>query len=58
MVVIYPCTAPVELNLYSPWHQSSGVHGLISALKDCRAAVIMRACLPVIGLINRLTDDP
>lgn len=34
------------------------MHGLISALKDCRAAVIMWACLPVIGLINGLTDDP
>lgn len=33
------------------------MHGLISALKDCRAAVITQACLPVIGLINRLTDD-
>lgn len=58
MVLIYPCTVPVELNLYSPWHTDGGVHGLISALKDCRAAVIMWACLPVIGLINRLTDDP
>lgn len=57
VVVIYPCTVPVELNLYSPWHWNSSVHGLISALKDCRAAVIMQACLPVIGLINRLTDD-
>ena len=55
--VIYPCTEPVELNLYSPWHWNSSVHGLISALKDCRAAVITQACLPVIGLINRLTDD-
>lgn len=33
------------------------MHGLISAPKDCRAAVITRACLPVIGLINGLADD-
>lgn len=57
VVVIYPCTVPVELNLYSPWDWNSSVHGLISALKDCRAAVITPACLPVIGLIKRLTDD-
>jgi len=45
-------------SLLPSWHGNSAVHGLISALKDCRAAVIMRACLPVIGLINRLRDDP
>lgn len=48
---------PVVLNLYSPWHRNSSVHGLISALKECRAGVITQACLPVIGLINRLIDD-
>lgn len=49
---------PAELNLCSPWHRHSGGHGLISALKGCCASLIVLFCLPVIGLINRLTDDP